>query len=449
MKYSTVNNRLQAFFLAVAVLLSYILLIWSIVIPTGAQDFDNINTDNVSAVYLYNIENSTVLVEKNISKRIAPVSTAKLMAGLVACELLADKLDQKITVTANMVEDIVGFHYGLKSGSTATVRDLLYMAFCVGYQDAINILCFTTCGSISGFVEKMNRKAQELGMSSTYYTNPSGLTDPLMYTTVEDIVKLSFAAKENSLLMQIASSPDYVTEGMVINDDFYNRNRLISTQYSDYHNSLCRGLCAGYTNPDGASVVTISDNGEISYLCIVMGATGIAAGAKIADEPLCYNVANALLDTAYSSYGYVDVLSADEVICQLPVLMSIDTESVLVVPQSSLRAYLPLSKVIGVDITYSTKLTSESLDAPVKEGEVVGFITVYDGDCQIGTVPLVTKTSVNQSDVLVILNEIKEFTQSRFFIASVISAVIITILYIVGRAIYRGTVSKSHTRYRR
>jgi D-alanyl-D-alanine carboxypeptidase len=249
--------------------------------------------------------------------------------------------------------------------------------------------------------------------------------------------------------MQIVSAPDYVTEGMQKNDDFYNRNRLISNEYAEFHNSMCRGLCAGYTNTDGACVATIADNGEISYLCIIMGATGIAAGAKIADEALCYSSANKLIKKAYSSYGYIDILSSDQIICELPVEMSIDTKSVLVVPEISLRAFLPLSTIVGEDITYTTKITEEVLKAPITEGETVGFITVYEGSREIATVSLVTKTSVNQSDILVALNDIKEFTQSRFFIATVISAVIITIIYIIGRAIYRGSVSKTHNRYRR
>ncbi len=446
---TNVNNRLRATFFAVAVLLSYIVSLSVLVLPSSASPFADINTNNITSVYLYNIENDTVLIEKNATQKIAPVATAKLMAGLVATEMLKDDLDEVVTVTANMVENIVGFHYGLKAGSTASVRDLLYMAFCVGYQDAINILCYRISGGVSSFVVLMNKKAAELGMKNTFYTDPSGLTDPLMYTTVEDIAKLSLAANENSLLMQIVCSPDYVTEGMAKNDDFYNRNRLVSNEYAEYHNSLCRGLCAGYTNTDGACVATIADNGEISYLCIVMGAMGIAAGAKIADEALCYNTANKLINTAYQSYGYIDILSSDQIICELPVKMSIDSETVLVVPEMSLRAYLPLSTIVGEDITYTTKITEEELKAPVSEGEVVGFLTVYDGTREIATVSLVTKTSVNQSDILVALENIKEFTQSRFFIATVISAVVITIIYIIGRAIYKGSVSKTYNRYRR
>ncbi|MBO5970509.1 MAG: D-alanyl-D-alanine carboxypeptidase [Clostridia bacterium] len=397
-------------------------------------------------MYLYNIENDKVLYEKNIYEKIQPVSTVKIMAGLIAVENLGDKLDDVIVVTESMIKDVVGQHYNIMAGHTLSVRDLLYLAFCGGCHKSINILAHVISGNPTNFIAVMNSKAKDLGMNDTFYTNVTGMHSDTMYTTVSDISKLCIAASKNPLLMQITTTDAHTTERLGDrNFTFENRNYLVGTGYTPlYYNPICHGLSAGSTSDSGYCVATIADNGDLSYLCIVMGA-GIDESGRIQS----YDIANDLIDWAYTSWGYVEVISEGVTICEMPVTMSMDIDSVLIVPAKSFSVYLPTSTMLGTDITYSHSLNSERLQAPVSEGAFVGVITAYKDGQEIATVDLVTKTSIAQSEVLYTLTKIKEISQSRVFIASVIFAILFLVLYILIKALIRGSASSKRYRYRK
>lgn len=436
-------RRGSALLLTAAVLISIFSLIY---IPASAIDPTGVDLDGAQAMYLYNIENDKVLYEKNIYEKIQPVSTVKIMAGLIAVENLGDKLDDVIVVTEAMIKDVAGQHYNIMAGHTLSVRDLLYLAFCGGCHKSINILAHVISGNPANFIAVMNSKAKALGMDDTFYTNATGMHSDTMYTTVSDITKLCIAASKNPLLMQITTTDAHTTERLGDrNFTFENRNYLVGTGYTPlYYNPICHGLSAGSTTDSGYCVATVADNGDLSYLCIVMGA-GIDDNGRIQS----YDIANDLIDWAYTSWGYVEVISAGVTICEMPVTMSMDIDSVLIVPSKSFSAYLPTSTMLGTDITYSHSLNAEELQAPVSEGAFVGTITAYKDGQEIATVDLVTKTSVAQSEVLYTLTKIKEISQSRVFIASVVFAVCFLILYILIKALIRGSASNKRYRYRK
>ena len=440
MKLFSSIRRGAALLLSAALLISLFLLI----IPTSAKSFEEIPIENAEAVYLYNIENDRVLVSQNIDKRIQPVSTVKIMAGLIATEMLSERLDDVVVVTAAMIEGVTGQHYNINPGHNLSMRDLLYLAFCGGCHRSINILAYVISGNLPNFITLMNTRAKELGMTETFYANATGMHSDSMYTTVQDIAKLCLAAADNALLMQITTASEYTTEKLgEKNFTFENRNYLVGTGYTPrYFNSLCHGLAAGSTIESGYCAATIADDGELSYVCIVMGAKTDEDGTIYS-----YSLVNDLVKWAYDAWGYIEVISAGTTVCEMPVTMSMDIDNVLVIPSRSVSVYLPKSTVLGTDITYSHTLNSEKLQAPVAEGAHVGLITAYSDGKEIATVELVTKTSVAHSEVLYALTRIKEISQSRVFIASVAFAIVFTLLYIIIKAVIRGTASNK--RYKR
>lgn len=429
-----------------ALLLTAAVLISLFALTASAIEPNDVNTDGAQAIYLYNIENDQVLYEKNIDEMIQPVSTVKIMAGLVATEALADRLDDVIVVTETMISGVVGQHYNIMPGHNLSVRDLLYLAFCGGCHKSINILSYVIAGNPANFISLMNSKAKDLGMNDTFYANATGMHSNNMHTTVSDIAKLCLAASKNTLLMKITTADAYTTEKLGDrNFTFENRNYLVGTGYTPvYYNPLCHGLSAGSTIESGYCAATIADNGELSYLCIVMG-----AGTSDNGRLLSYDIVNDLIDWAYSSWGYVEIISEGVTVCEMPVTMSMDIDSVIIIPSKSISVYLPTSIVLGTDITYSHSLNSEELQAPVSEGARVGVITAYKDGKEIASVDLVTKTSIAQSEVLYTLTKIKEISQSRVFIASVIFAVCFTVLYIIVKAVIRGSATNKRYRYRK
>ena len=383
-----------------------------------------------AGAYLYNFENDAVLYEMNPDERIYPASTVKLMTGILAMEALGDTPDRTITVTAEMLNKVIGNNMGLKVGEVVTVKDMLYGLLLNGANDAAQVLAVTVSGSVSDFVDDMNEKAQYLGAYNTFYTNPTGMHSDAMITTVSDTAAIAKYAYSLPGFTEITSLSKYVMDATNKSDyrNLYNRNGQISRFYEpNYLYSGSLGMNAGYTKQSGYCLVSVAQREELTYLCVIMNAGS--------DENEIYSYANAksLLNFAFDSFGYVEVLSQKQRICELPVSLSSTVDYVTLVPAKSIIRYLPTDyDPEKLQIAYSTY--AETLEAPIHEGTVYGTVAVsYDGEI-VGTADLIATASVTRSEFLHLLKQIKDFTSGRFFRATVVFILLFSVAYVLFEA---------------
>ena len=146
------------------------------------------------------------MLSKNLDGAIYPASTVKLLSGLIFTERLADRIEEKVTVTQEMVKDATGRRFGLEVGQSVTVEHLLYIAVCGSFNDAYTALAVLVCGSVDSFVELMNARAAELGATSSHFTNVTGLHDPKMHTTARDLLAIACAAAQSKLFLNLSST---------------------------------------------------------------------------------------------------------------------------------------------------------------------------------------------------------------------------------------------------
>jgi len=385
--------------------------------------------EHCTGAYLYNFENDEILLQMGTEERVYPTSTVKIMTGIVAIEALGEELDRRITITPEMLAKVTGNNIQLKAGETVTVEQLLYGTLMNSANDAATVLAFAAYGSVEAFVARMNEKAAWLGAYSTYYTNPTGMHNDAMVTTVADTAIIAKYAYSLPLFMEIVSTPNYVMEGTSSSDyrNIYNRNALISKYYNaKYLYSRAIGMNAGSTPQGGYCICAVAEERTtgLTYLAIVMGADEV--------DGALYNYINAikLFEWAFSSFTYVEVLRADKIICELPVNLSSTLDYVTLVPEKSITVYLPADTVVSTDIRYSYNTFADSIDAPIQTGEEAGTITVLMGDRILGSCSLVTTSSIARSEFLYFLARVKSFTQGRFFKAFVISAIVLTVVYV-------------------
>ncbi len=401
--------------------------------------------DGVDAAYLINLDSGTVICSKEPDRLLYPASTAKLMAAYVALSLLSDRMSEVVTITQDMIAGTTGTRYGLADGETVTIEDLFYIAFAGCYNDAVMALARLASGDLTSFISAMNTAAGELGMESTHYTNPTGMHDRLMRTTAADVARLATELQKNDFYLRMTSEPKYTLRGSEKQYTVGNRNELVmktGAAHGKYYNSICQGMNVGMTEESGYALTTRAEDDGTTYICVILGGREDEGG-----ENTAYTTANALIAWAYENFSYREVITPATLVAEIPVTLATDADSVLLIPETSFSYYLPNSAVIGKEITYTQKLTVESLEAPVSAGVACGFITVsYLGE-EIATLPLVTKASVSGNRLLKQMEEIREFSQSRVFIATVISAVIITILYYALRAFLRASHRKKRGRY--
>ena len=152
-----------------------------------------------------------ILYEKAADERAYPASTTKIMTALLTLETLkqyGSPVDQMVTVPENAA-GVEGSSLYLKAGERISIEDLLYGMMLVSGNDAAVALSEIIGGNEEQFVERMNRRAKELGCRGTHFCNPNGLFDENHYTTVRDMATIAGEAMKLPEFRRIVATEDW------------------------------------------------------------------------------------------------------------------------------------------------------------------------------------------------------------------------------------------------
>ncbi len=169
-------------------------------------------------------------------------STTKIMTALLALE----QEDREVTITEDMVR-VEGSSMGLRAGDRLMLHDLAVGMLSVSGNDAANAAALLIDGSLEAFADRMNRRAAELGLSSTHFVMPSGLDAEGHETTALDLARLACAALQNEDFLALASSPTVSVTFLEPAETrtYENHNKLLSLMDG------CIGVKTGYTKKQG------------------------------------------------------------------------------------------------------------------------------------------------------------------------------------------------------
>lgn len=228
-------------------------------------------------VVFIDIESGDVLAQRGYKEIINPASMTKVLTVLVAAESVTD-LDDTFTMTI----DITDYSYsndcssvGFEVGEEVTVRDLFYGTILPSGGDAAVGLATYVAGSHEAFVEKMNDKLEELGLSDTaHFTNCVGLYDENHYCSVYDMAMILEAAMDNELCREVLGTRTYTTsatpqhpEGITISNWFIRRIEDKDT------GGKVMAAKTGYVNESGSCAVSYGvDATGKGYVCATAGA---------------------------------------------------------------------------------------------------------------------------------------------------------------------------------
>ena len=336
--------------------LFFLFHIFSSVAVASVESFPEIT--GASHAYVYNFESNKVVFSKGAGDvKIAPASTVKIMSGLVALEYLSDRQDEYVTLTKEMLQGVEGYTVNLSYGETLKIKDLLYGLICGGGNDAAIAIAVICAGSVEEFVNKMNDTAAAFGMKDTFYTNPTGIDDPKMRTTLNDTVIISKKAIDNELFVKMSSanSHSYTLKNSGETRTVANRNGLISSYSAiGYQNKKVKGLNAGMTDAGGYCVSAYAESGQDSYLCIIMGGIETSSG-KI----MSYTNANLLLSYYFSNYTYTKIAEKNDSVGEITVELALPTnggQAVVVdcIIENDIYAFAPSGIDYKKDLTYKT-----------------------------------------------------------------------------------------------
>lgn len=392
---------------------------------SSAKTYDESKINSKYAV-VYNIENDMFVFEKNANEHISPAGLAKIMTAIIALEHYKN-IERDITVTSNALSGLEGTGVlGLLNSEKISAKDLIYTMLVGGCNDSANVLAYDISGNIASFSEKMNKKAQEIGLSDTVFKNPTGLDVPGAYTTAKDAVKLVSYAMKNDIFKDAANTTKYTVEDTNKHSSrtVYTKNYFLSKQtQSIYYWKEADGISMSYTDSFGYMLISSLSEYSLSYICVCSGATRNANGRIYA-----YDDVKNLLTWAVKEYKTTKVLDESKIFGEIKVTLSDTTDHVSVVPGSSLYAFLPRDTDIENEIKYKYEIYEKELEAPIEKGKIVGKIDVYRNETKIASCDLVTKTNAARSGFLAFKAALFGKTSLIMLISVILAAVLFGII---------------------
>ncbi len=394
-------------------------------------------TPACKAAVLLDDDTGEVLYEFNAHAQNYPASITKVMTGFLTLEAVERGelgLEQVITASESFGYDLIpgGSTQNIKEGEELTVHELLYCALVPSANEACNILAEAVAGSGPKFVELMNERAQELGMTGTHYVNAHGLPDPNHYTTAYDLAILVREAMKNETFREIVATKTHTVPETNLSPRrvFGNTNALISaSHFGGYTYSKAVGVKTGSTSDAGQCLASAAvDDGKM-LICVVLGAENV----KHEDGTVTRNSfaeSKRLLQWGFDSFKRVQLIDRRIPVKEMPVTLSAEATVVPLKPQEGLEA--TLFKDMDPDaFQRDITLYYESVEAPVEAGQILGEMTVRNGDTVYGTVKLVAGASAERSELLYRLDQAKRFFANFWVrVALVILGIVILVLLI-------------------
>lgn len=258
-------------------------------IPIMSVDTDIIYGVGAKAAIIVDASDLRVLASYHSDEKIYPASMTKVMTVIVAAEHLKNLTDT-VTVTRKDHEYIYSFDasgVGFKIGERLTVKDMLYAITVESDCLASYMLAKYVAGSEEAFVELMNDKAQELGLTGTHFANSTGLHDDENYTTVRDMAAIMAYALDSKTCLELLSAEQYKMYSIMYESNITMYSTLFVDKFEKLFSNLDHSFKAGgntytvvagktgYTVEAGQCLVSYTECSDgRKYIVVTAGSSG-------------------------------------------------------------------------------------------------------------------------------------------------------------------------------
>ena len=352
-----------------------LLCVQLVTISTAAEDsYSNINSSAIStsaqSAILLDASSDGILYAKNADLRLPMASTTKIMTALIALEY--GDIDVKYAIPQGAV-GVEGSSVYLTEGEMLTLGELVYALMLESANDAAEAIAIIIAGSIDAFADIMNRRADELELQDTHFTNPHGLDHDEHYTTAYDLARLTSFALKNQKFREIVSTrkatiPFNGDEGRRL---LVNHNRLLR----EYSGTI--GVKTGFTKRSGRCLVSAAERDGMTLVAVTINA------------PNDWKDHTAMLDWGFDNYVHYVLSNVGEYKLTMPVTggnaqwaMFTNTQKICATLK---KDHGPISvEIIAPHFVY----------APIQRTDTIGkLIYKCDGEI-IGESPLKSATDV-------------------------------------------------------
>ena len=327
-----------------------------------------------------------ILLEKNMNDEIPPASITKVMTLLLVYEAIdAGKInwDDKVTVSSHAA-GMGGSQIFMEEGEVQTVRDLVKAIAIASANDAAVAMGEYLSGSESQFVDMMNKRAKELGMTHTTFKNACGLHIDGHVSSAHDVAIMSRA-----LMTRYPDVSKTLTTWM---DTITHRTRKGETEFGltntnkmiKWYNGIT-GLKTGYTPQAKHCVSATAKRDNMDLIAVVLGSQ---------DGKIRFREAAQLLDYGFANYMVKKGPEVGEILGNMKIKKG-DKDLVELTIEESMAFVVPKGKD-EKELTYEIKY-DQNVKAPIYKNQKLGTITYYmDGEV-VGEANLVAAYDVGKA----------------------------------------------------
>lgn len=374
-----------------------------------------------------------VVAEKDADSKLRPASTTKIMTAIIALE--NGELNQEMKVSKEAVYDIGpgGMNIGIMPSETGlTLENLLNVMLVKSANETANIIAENIAPTRAGFIEMMNKKAVDLGAKNTNFVNACGKDDLKAeenhLTTPRDLANIARYAMTIPKFREIVSQETYkglpatnkhnqwpvmTTSNKLLWDNRQYPYKVSGTEKK----YTVEGIKTGYTSGAGHNLVAAAVNEEgMELISVVMHVTE-------GDANSVFSITKELFKYGYEQYSNQSILKTNEVAASVNVEDAKGDGKLDLLAAGEIKAVLPIDN--GNKNLQVVKNINENIKAPVKQGDILGYIEYKKDGASLGKVNLLASADIEQN----IKEAVKEKSKNVFH--NIISNIFVRIAAIV------------------
>jgi len=342
---------------------------------------------DAKASLLMEAESGKILFENNADDLLAPASITKVMTMLLIYEALSHERiswDQVVT-TSHHAASMGGSQIFLEPNEQQQVRELVKSIVIASANDAAVAMAEFIAGTEEAFVQQMNKKAEELGMTNTHFKNACGLDADGHLTTARDIAIMSreIITKYPEVFDYTKIRMDKIVHKTKRGDEEFgltNTNKLIR----NYPGAT--GLKTGSTGQALYCISATAEKDGMNLIAVVLGAP---------DPTTRFGSAMKMFDYGYANYALASQEEEGTVMGKITVYKG-RKESTTVVIEDQQHVLVPKGKNIVID---SQVQINNFVSAPVTKGTKVGQVVYSHNDKEVGSANLVIYEDIEKAEV--------------------------------------------------
>ena len=340
-------------------------------------------TENSKSAIMIEYSTGEILYKKNANQRMAPASMTKIMSLLLIMENIeSGRLKwNDIVVASKNAASMGGSQIFLEANEVMSVEDLVKGICIASGNDATVALAERIAGTEAAFVKMMNNKARELGLKNTNFVNSTGLDAENHYSTAYDMAIMAKELIKYEKILEYSSIyEDYLRKNTDNSFWLVNTNKLV--RYYSYID----GLKTGYTGDAGYCLTATGKKKGMRLITVVMNADTTQNRNK---DTI------AMMDYGFNMYSIERVVKSNEILGTIKVNLG----KIEKVPYGILTDITVLNNNQNEKRNITYDIVAEEAVAPVKVGDEVGKLNVYENDDFKYSVPLVVIDNVSKANI--------------------------------------------------